>query len=58
MDRHEWENIKKYRKIFLYEIKLLLSYFVEFFEDSTIVSKEYLSDCIIRGPKKKTNHHD
>lgn len=44
---HEREDIKEYQETFLYEMKLLLPYFVEFSEDGTIVSKEYPSDCTI-----------
>lgn len=31
-------------------MKSLLPYFIEFYENNTIVSKEYLDDYIVRGP--------
>ena len=52
-DGHEQEDIKEYRETFLHEMKLFLLYFIEFFEDGTIVSKEYPSDCAMRRPKKR-----
>lgn len=45
--------MKEYQKIFFYEIKLLPSYFIEFFKDDTISSKEYISDYVIRKPEKR-----
>ena len=46
-DGHEREDVIKYRETFLNEMKSLLSYFVEFFEDGTIVPKEYPDDCAV-----------
>ena len=34
-------------------MKSLLSYFVEFQDNSTILSKEYLKDCAIVGPNQR-----
>ena len=48
-DGHEQENIVEYRKIFLEEIKLFLSYYVGFKEDGKILPKEYPSDCAVGG---------
>ena len=31
-------------------MKLLLIYFVKFEEDSKILAKKYLSDCVVRDP--------
>ena len=35
----------EYREIFLNKIKSLLSYFVEFSDDGSILLKVYLDDC-------------
>lgn len=50
---HKQKDIKEYREIFLHEIKLFLPYFVKFSENSAIVSKEYLNDCVIGESKKR-----
>lgn len=34
-------------------MNLLLPYFIQFSEDSTIVSKEYPNDCIMGRPEKR-----
>ena len=39
----------EYWKIFLKEIKSLLPYFIKFEEDSRILPKEYLGDCVVGG---------
>lgn len=46
----------EYWKTFLNEINLLLSYFVKFSKDNTIVSKKYLSYCVVIEPKKDSYH--
>ena len=43
----------EYRQIFLEEMKSLLPYLVEFREDSTMISKEYLDDCAVGGPNRQ-----
>ncbi len=48
-DRHERENVIEYRETFLNQMKSLLPYFVQFFEDNTIVPKEYLDYCAVMG---------
>ena len=50
-DGHERKDVIEYRETFLNEMKSLLLYFVEFLEDGTMVSKEYLSDCEVGGPE-------
>ena len=52
-DGQERENVMEYRETFLNEMKSLLSYFVEFFEDGTMVSKEYPDDCEVEGPDRR-----
>lgn len=37
----------EYKKLFLDEIKSFLPYLVKFFEDGSILSKEYLSDYVV-----------
>lgn len=37
----------KYKKIFLNKIKLLLFYFIKFFDDWSMLSKIYSENCII-----------
>ncbi len=34
-------------------MKSLLPYFLEFFEDGTMIPKEYLDDCKVEGPDRK-----
>lgn len=51
-DRHKREDMKKYLETFLHEIMLLLLCFIKNFEVVIIVSKEYLSDFVIRKPEK------
>ncbi len=48
-DEHEREDVVEYRGIFLKEMKVLLSYFVKFKEDGTILPKEYPEDCAVGG---------
>ena len=52
-DRHKREDVIEYQETFLNEMKLLLPYFVEFFEDSTIVPREYPNDCVVGRPDRK-----
>ncbi len=52
-DGHEREDVIEYRETFLNEIKSLLPYFVEFFEDGTMVPKEYPDDCKVAGPDQR-----
>ncbi len=47
---YEREDVIEYQKTFLNEMKLLLPYFVEFFEDVTMVEKEYPDDCKVEEP--------
>ena len=47
LNRHERKNVLKYRKTFLSEIKSLLPYFVEFFDNGSILSKAYFDNCAI-----------
>ena len=48
-DGHEREDMIEYWGIFLEEMEAILSYFVEFKEDGTILPKEYLEDCAVGG---------
>lgn len=43
----------EYWEIFLNKIKLLLLYLIKFLKNSIMVSKKYLSDCIIEGLEKR-----
>lgn len=43
----------KYKKIFLNKIKLLLLYFMKFFDNRSILSKIYSKDCIVNSPNQK-----
>lgn len=52
-DGHERENVVEYRKTFLKEIKLLLSYFIEFQDDSTFLPKEYPKNFTVNGPNQQ-----
>ena len=52
-DGHEREDVIEYRETFLNEMKSLLPYFVEFFEDGTMVPKEYPDDCAVEGPDQR-----
>lgn len=38
----------KYKRIFLKELKILLSYFIKFKKANIILSKKYSNNCIIR----------
>lgn len=49
INRHEREDVVKYKKIFLEEIKLFLPYFVEFSEDGSIQEKNYSDNCTVAG---------
>ncbi len=52
-DGQERKDVMEYRETFLNEMKSLLPYFVEFFEDGTMVSKEYPDDCAVGGPDRR-----
>ena len=39
----------EYKETFLNKIKSLLSYFVEFFNDGSMLPKIYLEDCAVGG---------
>lgn len=43
----------KYKKIFLSEIKSLLSYFIKFSNNKFMLSKIYLTNCIIRRSNQR-----
>ena len=43
----------EYRKKFFEEMKELLSYFVEFGKDGSILHKEYPEDCTVGGPNRR-----
>ena len=43
----------EYKKIFLDEMKSLLLYLVEFFDNGSIVSKKYLNDYVVEEPDLK-----
>ena len=49
-DGHKRKDVIEYRETFLNEIKSLLSYFVEFLEDATMVPKKYPDDFAVGGP--------
>ena len=51
--RHEHEDVREYRKTIFNEMKSLLPYFVEFFEDGTMVPKEYPDDFAVGGPDRR-----
>lgn len=44
----------KYKKTFLNKMKSLLHYFVEFFNHSSILSKAYLDNCVVRKLDQKS----
>ncbi len=52
-DGHEREDVIEYRETFLNDMKSLLPYFVGFFEDGTMVPKEYPDDCAVRRPDQR-----
>ena len=52
-DGHEREDVVEYWKTFLEEMKSLLSYFVQFQDDGTILPKEYPEDCAVGGPNRR-----
>ena len=43
----------QYKKTFLEEMKSLLSYFVEFSNDRSILPKIYLEYCAVGGPDQR-----
>ena len=52
-DGYEREDMIEYQETFLNEMKSLLPYSVEFYEDGTIVPKEYPDDCAVRGLNRR-----
>ena len=52
-DWHEQEDVLEYREKFLSEMKSLLSYFVEFSDDGSILPKVYPDDCKVGGSKQR-----
>ena len=48
-DGHKRKNMIEYQRIFLGEMKALLSYFDKFKENSTILPKKYLDNCAVKG---------
>lgn len=44
----------KYKKTGLNKIKSLLPYFVEFYNDRSILSKIYLENCTVGGPDQRS----
>lgn len=53
LDKHEEKDMVEYKKTFLNEIKLLLPYFVEFFNDGSMLSITYFENCIMDSPDQK-----
>ena len=51
---HKHKDVIEYRETFLNEMKSLLPYLVEFFEDGTMVPKEYPDDCAVEGLDQKS----
>lgn len=47
IDWHKCKDVIEYKKIFLKKMRLLLLYFVEFSEDSSILKKNYLNNCAV-----------
>lgn len=43
----------EYREIFLNEMKSLLPYFVEFFDDGSILPKLYSENCTMDNPDQR-----
>lgn len=50
---HKRKDGIKYKMIFLCKIKSLLSYFIEFSDNRSILSKVYLNDCIVKGSDRR-----
>ena len=50
---HERKDVVEYRETFLEEMRLLLPYFVEFFEDGSILGKDYPDDCAVGRPDRR-----
>lgn len=53
-DDHKRKDVVEYRRIFLEEMKVLSSYFVEFNEDESILPKEYSEDCNVSELNQRT----
>lgn len=49
-EKHEKEDIVKYKKTFFNKMKLLLPYFGKFLEDRSILPKIYLDNYAVGGP--------
>lgn len=47
------KNMVKYKKIFLDKMKSLFSYLIKFFENSSIIPKKYLDNCVIVKPDQQ-----
>lgn len=47
-NKYEQKDIVKYKKIFLIEIKLLLLYFVKFFDNEYILNKICFNNYIVK----------
>lgn len=54
-DGHKREDVIKYKKTFLKEMKVLSPYFVELGEDGSILPKEYPEDCKVVGSNQKSS---
>ena len=52
-DRHERENVIEYQETFFNKMKSFLLYFVEFYEDGIIVSKEFPDDYAVESPNQR-----
>lgn len=54
LDGHEREDVVKDRGEFLKKMEMLSPYMVEFREDTSMIPKEYPSDCAIDGPNRRS----
>ena len=52
-DGHKREDVIEYQETFLNEMKSLLLYFLEFFEDGKMVPKEYPDNYGVAGPDRR-----
>ena len=50
---HEHKDVVEYKKTFLKEIKLLLTYFLKFSEDGSILEKDYPDDYAVGRPDRR-----
>lgn len=46
---HKCKNMIKYKRNFLSKIKILLSYFIEFDKNKSILPKKYLKNYLVEG---------